>query len=96
MYKRKISQPAYYSKENLMVYNLHVVLFLYLKWFKNCSGLEAKPFYFRSHRITKNIKLLNFKRKLLKMYKSKRSQPAYHLKEKFMLYSFNGRPFFVS
>ena len=46
MYKRKISQPEYHSKEDLMVYNLNVVLFLHLKWFKNCSGLEAKPFSF--------------------------------------------------
>ena len=53
MYKSKIYQPAYHSKENFMDYNLNVVLFLYLKRFKSYSGLNEKPFYFSSHRIEK-------------------------------------------
>ena len=56
MYKSKIYQPAYHSKENFMDYNLNVVLFLYLKRFKSYSGLNEKPFYFSSHRIEKKNK----------------------------------------
>ena len=71
MKKSKISQPAYHSKDCFMDYNLNVVLFLYVKGFKTYSGLNGKPFYFWSRRIAEKNKLLNFKRKQSKMYKSK-------------------------
>ena len=46
MYKSSIYQPAYHSKKTFMVYNLNLVRFLYIKWFKGYSGLNTKPFYF--------------------------------------------------
>ena len=61
MYKSNIYQPAYHSKKTFMVYNLNLVRFLYIKWFKGYTGLNTKPFYFSCNMIQKKIKLLNFK-----------------------------------
>ena len=90
MYRSKIYQTAYYSKENVMPYNFDVGLFWYFKCSESKSGLKVIAFYFQSHRIAKKNKnkLLNSKHKLLKMDKSKRSHPEYHSKENFMLYNY--------
>ena len=53
MYKSKIYQPAYHSKENFKVYNFNCRLFLYLKGFKSSSGLNVIVFYFQQYRIAK-------------------------------------------
>ena len=46
MYKSKIDQTAYHSKENAMPYNFDVETFLYFKCFKSNSGLKIIAFYF--------------------------------------------------
>ena len=38
-----------------MVYNLNVVGFFSIKWFKSCSGLKAKPFTFDPIELQKNL-----------------------------------------
>ena len=57
-----------------MPYNFNVGPFLYFKCFKSNSGL--KVIAFNPIDLLKKFKVLNSKRKLLKMYKNKRSQPS--------------------
>ena len=57
-----------------MPYNFNVGPFLYFKCFKSNSGL--KVIGFNPIDLLKKFKVLNSKRKLLKMYKNKRSQPS--------------------
>ena len=65
MYKSKIYQRAYHSKENFMVYNFNYRLSLYLKRFKSNSGLNLIDFYFQQYGIGKKKQnnLLSIKRK---------------------------------
>ena len=60
MYKSKIYQTAYHSKENVMPYNFNVGLFLYFKCFESNNGLKIIAFYFQSHRIGKKQQIIKF------------------------------------
>ena len=60
MYKSKIYQTAYHSKENVMPYNFDVGLFLYFKCSKTNSGLKIIAFYFQSDRIAKRQQIIKF------------------------------------
>ena len=53
MYKSKIYEPAYYSKDNFMLQNYNVKLSLHLQLFKSYSGLNVIVFYFDYYRIAK-------------------------------------------